>query len=101
MGIHDINRLLKSNRLLFEIRRDRALRQRFLNDMETVMDEYGLTEEEKDVWRNRDIKRLAELGVHPYMIPQFSRLFYGSAYNHNNSEAAEQYRRAIVEQAIR
>lgn len=101
MGIRDINRLLKSNRLLFDVRRDRALRDRFLSDMEAVMQEYGLTEEEKVVWRNRDIRRLAEMGVHPYMIPQFSRLFYGSAYNWNESEAAKQYKQAIVEGATR
>ncbi len=101
MGIHDVNRLLKSNRLLFEVRRDRDLRERFERDMEAVMEEYGLTEEEKSVWRNQDIKRLAELGVHPYMIPQFSRLFYGSKYNTNESEAAQRYKQAMVDQPVK
>lgn len=97
MGIRDVNRLLPSNRLLFDLRRERPLFDRFQLDMESVMAEYRLSEEEKEVWRSRDIKRLSELGAHPYMVPQFTRLFFGSAYNSNDSEAARQYRTAILE----
>jgi hypothetical protein len=96
MGIRDVNRLLPSNRLLFELRRDKRLLDRFQTDMEGMMTEYRLSEEEKQVWRDRDIKRLSEMGVHPYMVPQFSRLFYGSAYNSNDSVAAQQYRAALI-----
>ena len=35
--------------------------------------------------------RLGELGVHPYFLPQISRLFKGGGYNHNDSEAARLY----------
>lgn len=101
MGIRDVNRLLPSNRLLFELRRDKKLLDRFQNEMEAMMSEYGLSDEEKQVWRDRDIKRLSELGVHPYMVPQFSRLFYGSAYNSNDSLAAQQYRAALIGEAAK
>ena len=31
------------------------------------------------------------MGVHPYFLPQISRLFKGGGYNHNDSEAAQLY----------
>ncbi len=31
------------------------------------------------------------MGVHPYFLPQISRLFKGGEYNHNDSEAALLY----------
>jgi len=101
MGIRDINRLLKTNRLIFDMRRDVTLLRRFQSDMEAVMEEYGLTEEEKEALRARDLTRLSEMGVHPYMVPQTSRLFYGSAHNSNDSEAAQKYKAAIVDEAAK
>jgi hypothetical protein len=99
MGIRDLNRLLKSNRLLFDMRRDPQLLKRFKDDLEAVMEEYGLTDDEKSAFRSRDLGRLAQLGVHPYMIPQTSRMFYGGAYNYNESEAALKYKQALVDGA--
>ena len=70
MPIADVDRTLPSNRLIFEVRRDMRLFQRFRQDMETVFDEYGLSETEKDAFRNVDIRKLAELGVHPISCPR-------------------------------
>jgi hypothetical protein len=92
MGIADTDRTLASNRMIFEIRRDPVKYQRFRGDLEATMVAYGLSEEERTAWRAVDIKRLGELGVHPYFLPQVSRLMVGSsAYNHNQSEAARLY----------
>lgn len=91
MGIRDTDKTLASNRLIFDVRRDSAKYQRFRGDLEGIMAEYRLTEEERRAWRTGDIKRLGELGVHPYFLPQVSRLLHGSAYNHNRSTAAQFY----------
>jgi hypothetical protein len=91
MGISNVDKTLASNRLVFEVRRDKAKLQRFRGDPEAVMAEYGLTGEERAAWRAQDLKRLAELGVHPYFLPQVSRLIEGGAYNHNDSAAARLY----------
>jgi hypothetical protein len=99
MGINDLDRTLASNRLVFDLRRDRTLRQRFQQNMEPVLDEYALSDAEKTAWRNEDIAWFAHAGVHPYFLPQISRLFHGTAYNHNNSEAAQVYARHMVDQA--
>ncbi len=36
-------------------------------------------------------QNLAALGLHPYFLPQVSRLFKGAGYNHNESAAAQLY----------
>jgi hypothetical protein len=91
MGILQTDRTLPSNRLIFEARRDAAKHRRLVDDLEGVMREYGLSEDEKRAWRVLDIKRLGELGVHPYFLPQVTRLFKGAGYNHNESAAAQLY----------
>ena len=96
MGIQNVDRTLPSNRLIFEVRRDMTKFQRFRGDPETVMSEYGLSETEKLAWRAQDIRKLAELGVHPYFLPQVSRLIEGSAYNHNDSPAAQLYAKKML-----
>src|SRR5262245_7508425 len=91
MGIMQTDRTLPSNRLIFEARRDASKQRRLLTDLEAMMCEYGLSEEEMHAWRALDIKRLGELGVHPYFLPQVTRLFKGAGYNHNDSDAAQLY----------
>ena len=97
MSILDADRTLPANRMIFEVRRDAALRERFRADLENLMREYGLSEEEKSAFRRADIKRLGELGVHPYFLPQVTRLFKGAEYNHNASAAARLYAEKMLE----
>ena len=91
MGIMDTDRTLPANRLIFEVRRDRALLERFASDLDGLMSDYGLSEVEKKALREIDLKTLAELGLHPYFLLQVSRLFKGTGYNHNESAAAQLY----------
>jgi len=91
MGIRDVDRTLPSNRMVFELRRDPEKYARFQADLEASMTEFGLTEPEKRAWREIDLVTLGNMGVHPYFLPQISRLFKGGAYNHNESEAARLY----------
>ena len=98
MSIKDLNRTLASNRMIFELRHDVARVQRFRDDLEAVMEEYQLTDAEKEAFRQQDIRALARMGVHPYFLPQVSRLFLGGAYNHNESPAAELYRKKMLDQ---
>jgi hypothetical protein len=91
MSILNTDRTLPANKLIFEVRRDVALRARFAADLEGLMRDYGLSEAEKDALRKVDLKRLGELGMHPYFLPQVTRLFKGAGYNHNESAAAQLY----------
>jgi hypothetical protein len=91
MGIMNTDRTLPANKLIFEVRRDAALRARFRDDLEGLMRDYGLSEAEKRAFRDIDIRKLGEMGVHPYFLPQVTRLFRGAGYNHNDSDAARLY----------
>lgn len=91
MSILNTDKTLPANKLIFEVRRDAALRERFAKDLPGLMRDYGLSEEEQRALREADLQRLSELGVHPYFLPQVSRLFRGAGYNHNDSAAAKLY----------
>jgi len=91
MGIRDTDRTLPSNRMVFELRRDAEKYEAFRRDIEASMAAFGLTEPERLAWRAVDLKALARLGVHPYFLPQISRLVTSGDYNHNDSDAARLY----------
>jgi protocatechuate 4,5-dioxygenase alpha chain len=87
------------NRLIYWSRFDPAARERVAIDTEAVMEEYGLSEAERAAVRARDFKGLVELGGHPYLMSQLSRLLYGTSNNRNSSTAAEMLRRSLVDGA--
>lgn len=91
MSIVDVVRTLPSNHMVFHVRRDMALVLRFRDDLEGLMTAYGLGEDEKAAFRAQDLKRLAQLGVHPYFLTQITRLFHGSARNTQGSAAIQAY----------
>ncbi len=91
---------LPSNRLIFEIRRDPALYTGFAERMEEVMEEYKLSAAERAAWREVDVVSLGELGVHPYFLPQVTRLVHGSAGNDSKSDAAQAYKRSFGDQIV-
>lgn len=91
---------LPSNHLIFEVRRDPALYTGFATRMEEVMESYNLSEAEREAWRKIDVVALGEMGVHPYFLPQVTRLIHGSAENHSKSQAAQAYRKAFGDQIV-
>ncbi len=97
MPVANTKRDLAANRMIFEVRRDPAKYESFADNYESVMEEYGLSEDERQAFRDLDLIRLGELGVHPYFLPQVTRLFHGGGYNHNKSAAAQVYGRSVVE----
>lgn len=97
MSISDVVRTLPANKMVFDVRRDMKLVARFRADLEGLMADYRLSEPEKDAFRAQDLKRMAELGVHPYFLTQITRLFHGSARNHQGSAAAQAYIKSLVE----
>jgi protocatechuate 4,5-dioxygenase alpha chain len=97
MSISDVVRTLPANKMVFDVRRDMKLVARWKTDLEGLMAEYGLSEAEKEAFRTEDLKRMADLGVHPYFLTQITRLYHGSARNHQASAAAQAYIKALVE----
>ncbi len=43
MGIADTDRMLPSNRMVYDVRRNMALNQRFLQNLDSIMEEHLMT----------------------------------------------------------
>ena len=93
------DKTLPLNEMIFYVRRDPALRARWLTDLDGLAKEFGLGPAECEALRDRDVRRLHDLGVHQYYVPQMLRLFYGASANSNAHPALEAYKRAYPEES--
>ncbi|HID05487.1 MAG TPA: hypothetical protein EYH45_04330 [Candidatus Caldiarchaeum subterraneum] len=59
---------IRLHKLGYSIFRDPDVRERFKQDPYKVMDEFGLTEEEKQLVMSRDGVKMYDLGIQPYII---------------------------------
>ena len=62
MGAYEVGRLI------FELRKDALLAEQFRADKDGVMEQYGLSEREKQAVRDQDIEFIYQLGVNPYLV---------------------------------
>ena len=98
-NVERCDKTLPVNEMIYYVRRDAALRERWSRDLEGLAREFGLSREEYEAVRDKDVRRLNEMGVHQYYIPQILRLFYGASANSNSHPALEAYKRAYPEEA--
>jgi protocatechuate 4,5-dioxygenase alpha chain len=98
-NVERCDKTLPLNEMIFHVRRDAALRARWLSDLAGLAREFGLSRDELEALQDKDVRRLNEMGVHQYYIPQILRLFYGASANSNAHPALEAYRRAYPEEA--
>ena len=97
-NVERCDKTLPVNEMMFHVRRDAALRARFVADLEGLAREFGLSQAEYEAVRDQDPRRRMDLGVHQYYVPQILRLFFGAAHNSNASAALECYQRAYPEE---
>ncbi len=100
-NVERCDKTLPTNEMMFYVRRDARLRARWLTDLEGLAREFGLGRDEYEAIRDKDPRRLMDLGVHQYYVPQILRLFFGATQNSNASAALECYRRAFPEETAR
>ena len=100
-NVERCDKTLALNEMIFYVRRDARLRERWATDLEGLAREFGLTRDEYEALRDQDLRRLNDMGVHQYYLPQILRLFYGASANANSHPALEAYRRAYPEEAAR
>ena len=100
-NVDKVDRTLALNQMMFEVRRDATLRRRFVDDLDVLAREFGLSAAEVEALRDRDVRRLSDLGVHQYYIPQILRLFFGTTAASNAHPALEAYKRAYPEEYAR
>ncbi|MGH7416305.1 MAG: hypothetical protein ACREKB_00810 [Candidatus Rokuibacteriota bacterium] len=98
-NVERCDKTLPANEMIFYVRRDAALRERWNRDLEGLARDFGLSRAEYEALRDRDVRRLNEMGVHQYYIPQILRLFYGASANTNSHPALEAYKRAYPDEA--
>jgi hypothetical protein len=100
-NVDKVDRTLALNEMMFHVRRDAALRRRFVEDLDGLAREFGLSGAEVEALRDRDVRRLSDLGVHQYYIPQILRLVFGTTAASNAHPALEAYKRAYPEDYAR
>ena len=98
-NVERCDKTLPTNEMMYHIRKDATLRARFVSDLAAVAREFGLSQAEYEAIRDLDPRRLMDLGVHQYYVPQILRLFYGASGNTNAHPALEAYQRAYPEEA--
>lgn len=97
-NVDNVDRTLALNEMMYHVRRVATLRRRFVDDWEALAREFSLTADEVSAVRDRDVRRLNEIGVHQYYIPQILRLIYGAAAASNAHPAMEAYKRAYPDE---
>jgi hypothetical protein len=56
------------HKLLWDIRRDTALKDRYLLEPDAVLDDYGIDGEWRGFMRDLDFKSMYERGINPYLL---------------------------------
>ena len=100
-NVERCDKTLALNEMIFYVRGDARLRERWKTDLEGLCREFGLSSEEYEALRDQDLRRLNDMGVHQYYLPQILRLFYGASANSNSHPALEAYKRAFPEETAR
>jgi len=100
-NVERCDKTLPVNEMMFHVRRDAALRARFVEDLQGLAREFGLSQAEYEAVRDKDPRRMMDLGVHQYYVPQILRLLFGAAHNSNASAALECYQRAYPEETAK
>jgi|SRR5215471_1421818 len=100
-NVERCDKTLPTNEMIYHVRRSAELRARWNDDLEGIAREFGLSAAEYEALRDKDVRRLNEMGVHQYYIPQILRLFFGAGANSNASAALECYKRAFPEETAR
>ncbi len=64
--------LYQLQKLMFHLNRDAQVKRRFEGDLEGLLDDYELTEEEREAIRTHDIGKLYVLGVNGQLLMHLS-----------------------------
>src|SRR5712691_11652769 len=100
-NVERCDKTLALNEMIFYVRRDARLRERWTTDLEGLAREFGLSDAEYAALRDQDLRKLNDMGVHQYYLPQILRLFYGASANSNSHPALEAYKRAFPEETAK
>jgi hypothetical protein len=98
-NVERVDKTLPLNELIFYVRKDPVLRERWLNDLEGLAAEYGLSAAELNALKDVDVRAMMDMGVHQYLIPHILRLFFGVTQMTNDHPALTAYQRAYPQES--
>lgn len=78
MGLEKFDPTLAGHDLVQDLKWDPVLRAEFKRNEKAVLNRYALRPAERKAIEQRDFKALYDLGFHPYLGGQLSRLIYGN-----------------------
>lgn len=79
MSLDKFDPTLVSHDLVQDLKWDPDLRREFETNEAAVLDRYELRPEERKAIEERDFRALYDLGFHPYLGGQLTRLIYGNS----------------------
>jgi hypothetical protein len=97
-NVERCDKTLPLNEMIYYVRKDAAMRERWLTDLEGMCREFGCSDAEIEALTAVDVRRLMDIGVHQYLIPHILRLFYGVTGMTNNHPAMLAYQTAFPEE---
>lgn len=98
-NVERVDKTLPLNDMIYYVRKDAALRERWLTDLENLCRDHGCSDKEYQLLKAIDIRGLMDIGVHQYLIPHILRLFHGVTGMTNNHPALTAYRDAFADEA--
>src|SRR5437667_11650271 len=72
-NVERCDKTLPVNEMMFHVRRDAALRARFVDDLEALAREFGLSRAEYEGLRDKEPRRMTDLGGQQYYGPHTLR----------------------------
>ncbi len=97
-NVERVDKTLPLNEMIFYVRNDAALRERWNSDLKGLCDEFGVSQHEFETLEAVDVRGLMDMGVHQYLIPHILRLFYGVTGMTNTHPAITAYKKAYPEE---
>lgn len=97
-NVERVDKTLPLNEMIYYVRNDPELRERWQNDLRGLCDEFGLSDAEYETLKAVDVRGLMDMGVHQYLIPHILRLFYGVTGMTNTHPAITAYQTAYPEE---
>ena len=98
-NVERVDKTLPANEMVYYVRKDAALRERWKTDLEGICNDFRLSQEEYVALREMNPKVLLDMGVHQYLIPHLLRLTYGETNMTNNHPALTAYQKVFPKES--
>ncbi len=92
--LKNFDKTSRIHRIVFEVRKNAALRLRWKTEFDVLAAEYKLSAEEIAAVKSCDLLELARLGVHPFYFNPIIRLTHGEDFDEFQPTTVEIMKRA-------